>query len=72
LTLAPTTNSVAFADVPIVPGGATTVNTVIVTVVYPHNPVWLDPFARFFGGSLGTVNLTARAAMRVELPAGAP
>ena len=72
LQLLPTTNSVAFADVPIVPGGATTVSTVIVTVVYPHEMIFLNPFTQFFGSSLGTVNLSARAAMRAELAAGVP
>jgi Flp pilus assembly protein TadG len=68
----PTTNSVTFDDVPIVAGGATTVSAVIVTVAYPHDFLWLNPIAQLVGGSFGTVNLTARAEMRVEMPAGAP
>ncbi len=61
------------------PGSSTTVETVTVTtpsgssfpavrvtVEYPHQFLWLAPFASRFGGSFGTVTLRAVSVMRSE------
>ena len=45
-----------------------TVPVVTVTVTYPHTFSLLGPIAALFGGSFGTITLTAVSTMRVESP----
>jgi Flp pilus assembly protein TadG len=68
--LAGTVTPVAeFADIVF---GANTVQGVRVTAEYPHQFQFLGPIATFFGGSFGTVTLTATSAMRRERQVVAP
>jgi Flp pilus assembly protein TadG len=53
-------------DIPI--GGATA-KGYEVTVTYPHKFLFLGPIASFFGGSFGTVDLSATSTMRREIQA---
>jgi Flp pilus assembly protein TadG len=52
--------------------GGNTVQGVIVVAQYPHQFQFLGPLATFFGGSFGTVTLTATSTMRRERQAMAP
>jgi Flp pilus assembly protein TadG len=52
--------------------GGNTVQGVTVIAEYPHQFQFLGPIATFFGGSFGTVNLTATSTMRRERQAIAP
>jgi Flp pilus assembly protein TadG len=52
--------------------GANTVAGFTVTAQYPHTFQFLGPIATFFGGSFGTVTLTAASTMRQERQALAP
>jgi Flp pilus assembly protein TadG len=45
-----------------------TVRVVRVTVTYPHTFSLLGPMATLFGGTFGTITLTAVSTMRVEAP----
>jgi hypothetical protein len=49
--------------------GAGTFTARSVRVVYPYSFVVLSGFAPFFGGSFGSINLTAAAVMRSETAA---
>ena len=62
-TAAMTTRSVAT-------GGGPPVDVIDVTVTYPHAFLVLGPISGLFGGSFGTVTLTAVSSMRVEAGAG--
>jgi len=72
LTAGLATTTVATAPLTIgtdpVSGVAVTVPVVSVTVTYPHTFGLLGPIARLFGGSFGTITLTAVSTMRVESP----
>jgi Flp pilus assembly protein TadG len=52
--------------------GANTVSGFTVTTQYPHTFQFIGPIATFFGGSFGTVTLTATSTMRQERQAIAP
>jgi Flp pilus assembly protein TadG len=52
--------------------GANTVAGFTVTAQYPHTFQFLGPIAIFFGGSFGTITLTATSTMRQERQAIAP
>jgi Flp pilus assembly protein TadG len=52
-----------------IPVGAGTARGYEVIVTYPHEFLFLGPIASFFGGSFGTVNLSATSTMRSEVQA---
>ena len=53
-----------------IPVGAGTAAGYEVNVTYQHAFMFLGPIASFFGGSFGTVDLTATSTMRREIQAG--
>jgi Flp pilus assembly protein TadG len=52
-----------------IPVGAATAKGYEVIVTYPHKFLFLGPIASFFGGSFGTVDLSATSTMRREIQA---
>lgn len=58
------TTTVTAVAIPIAAGSTVGGNTVVVT--YPHNLQFLGAIAGFFGGSFGTVTLSASSTMRSE------
>jgi Flp pilus assembly protein TadG len=54
----------------IAPGSGAPFTTKRVTVTLPHTFTYLGPIATMFGGSFGTVTLTATSEMRTEVAAG--
>lgn len=61
------TTTVTQVTIPLASGK--TVSAFQVTVTYPHTFSILGPIAGYFGGTFGTITVTARSAMRVEMPA---
>ena len=56
----------------ITPGSGAPFTTKKITVTLPHTFTYLGPIATLFGGTFGTVTLTATSEMRTEVAAGAP
>jgi Flp pilus assembly protein TadG len=69
LTGTSVSTTVLAVDIPV---GASTADGFTVTATYPHRFMFLGPIATFFGGSFGTVNLTATSTMRQEVQATGP
>jgi Flp pilus assembly protein TadG len=55
---------------PLAPPASGCVWTVPVTVVYPHPVPFIGGIITYYGGSFGTLNLTATSKMRTESAAG--
>lgn len=66
----PNTATVTVANQSLPTGTGPNVKVVDVTVTYPYNMAVLGPIGSLFGGSFGTVTLTATSIMRTESGAG--
>jgi Flp pilus assembly protein TadG len=66
----PNTPATSMALATVVTGAGANVDVVNVTVTYPYRMSILGPIASLFGGSFGTITLTAVSSMRTEAGAG--